>query len=323
MRIEKLYKNEELFPLVKGTKENLFINPMAAILKATSDRAKNSNRSLESIIGEFTYNDEETPLTKSLQSFIQKAVVADSQFFYSREFNERDADIAMKKIFTYVDLFNDMTFKTTARNDWNLEYTLYNSTLLYNSVLSAANSGDATPQSRATLPYKIGKYGRLRRFEQKWSVTDDEIVMKMYDPEFMATIMDAKLGDWFDQLNEVFTIGDYNSSYTIGDPSTGLMDGFETLLIENDGTYTNADGIPADPLMGRKFLKPLKIDIDTIIGSDVAMADLTGAQIYTALDAAVAKRDTIKPLAKSIRKAKFYMDSSTAHKYMEFRVHTL
>ena len=196
-----------------------------------------------------------------------------------------------------------------------MQYTLYNSTNLYNSVMAGAH-----PTERATMPYKIGKYGRLRRFEQKWTVTDDEIVHNMYDPNFMSTIAEAKLGDWFDQLNEVFTIGAYNASgYAVTNPATGLMNGLETLLINNDGTYTNRDGVSADPLMGRKYLKPLKLDVDTIIGSDVDMSELTGAQIYEVLDAIVEKRDTIKPLAKMIRRAKIYMDSSTAHKYMEFR----
>ena len=315
MKITKLYKSKELFPLIKGTDEHLFINPYCAVLKAHSDILKNSNKTPEDVVKELTYDDYSTPLTKSLQSFISKSVVEMTQFHYSREFNEREADEEIKKFSQYVDLFEKVSFKPTSRDDWNISFTLSNSTELYNSVL-----GGGHPSARATLPYKIGKYGKLHRFEQKYTVTDEEIVHNLYNQNFLNDINEDKLNDWFTQLNEVVTVGKYNASYAIGDPSTGLMDGLETLLTEDNGTYTNSDGRTADPLMGRKYIKPLTFDINKILGTTgKVLADLTGAQIYEVMNYVVKKRTEIKYLRTNIKTAKFYLDANSAYKYMEFR----
>ena len=315
MKIEKLYKSKAMFPVIKGTDEHLFINPLCAVLKAHSDSMRNTNVDVDTVIGKLTYDDYSTPLTKSLKAFVKKSVVEMSQFHYSREFNEREADEEIKKFNKYVDLFDKMVFKPTIHDDWNISFTLSNRNELYNSVLAEAH-----PTERASLPYRIGKYGKLARFEQKYTVTDEEIVHNMYNPSFLSDINEDKLNDWFTQLNEVLTVGEYNSSYSIGDPSTGLMDGLETLLKNDDGTYKNRDGRTADPLMGRKYIKPTRLDINKILNTTgKTVADLTGAEIYKVMNYIVKLKNDVKYLSKNIKIAKFYLDASTQYKYAEFR----
>jgi len=315
MKIEKLYKSKDLFPVVKGTDEHLFINPLCAVLKAQSEVYNNSGVDVATVVDGFTYDDKTTKLTKSLKSFIEKSVVEMSQFHYSREFNERDADEEIKKFSKYVDLYDKMTFKPTSRDDYNVSFTLANSTNLYNSVLAGGH-----PTKRANLPYRIGKYGKLSRFEQKYEVTDEEIVHNMYNPKFLSDINEEKLNDWFTQLNEVLTVGEYNSSYTLGDPSTGLMDGLETLLATDDGTYKNSDGRVADPLMGRKYIKPSMLDINKILGTaGKEVEDLSGQEIYSVLDYIVKFKVSNKYLRTNIKSAKFYLDANSLFKYNEFR----
>jgi len=317
MKITKLYKNEELFPLEKGTKNHLFINPVAAELLTIKKKLDNTGVDVKDVVSEFTYSDGTTPLTKSLKEIISKSVVSDAQFKYSRVFNERQAEEEYKKTFKFVDIWEKMNQKYINRDDYNLSFQLYNSTNLYNSTLAGEH-----PSKRATLPYKIGKYFRLKKFEQKFSVTDEEIKDNLYNPDFMTDIMEEKLIDWANQMNEVVTVGEYDSSYSIGNPATGLADGLETQIVEEDGTYNNRDNETADPKMGRKYIKPNAIDIDKVVGSDKNMADLTGSDIYDIFDEMLRLKNTNKYIKTSMKRANdlsFYLTPTMYDKYMGYR----
>ena len=174
------------------------------------------------------------------------------------------------------------------------------------------------------MPAKVAKYGRLRRFWQKWEIRDTELEQYLYrQGQYLSEIAEAKLAEWFTRINEISTIGEYDSSYSTGDPDTELMDGIETILKEADGVYTNRDGDSVDARMWKKYMKPDVVDINkvnSLTGEDrvTAVEDLTGSQIAVVFDKIIERAKVDKRSRRIFgnkKNFKFYVDHWTKEKY--------
>ena len=319
----KILKDANYMPIVDG--EHIYINPSVLTFKAVVDVKIGKATSIDKALNLYTYDDGETPLTETLKTAVAKDAYTILNNFYSRQYNEREADALINKVVGKYDILGMMSKKAVERTDYNISYNVYDFGYLYDSVRAGTKN-----TNRGNMPAKIAKYGRLKRFMQRWELLDTELEEMLYNKnQFLAEISEAKLEEWFTRLNYIATVGDYTASspdtYSNTDPDTYLADGIETILKEYTGAFQNRDGVNYNGKMFKKYIKPDVIDFGKVVGA--YSANLSGfngykvAQVFDAILKRVATNHRLKKMFGNSKTNAFYVDPATFFTYSESRIY--
>jgi len=301
MTWKEAYDNnvKEFFPM--KNKKAGFVNVDVLTTMAAWEYFKNGRDkdAISAFLNKEIYNNR-MPLTKELKAYITDKVISGDENIkdlksidYKNTFLETytgqelppESDAKKNLLFSYGDFMSRIGSPRTTDSSWYItEYLTGIGNPVYDSVAGGTHSGGAAGQT----PFRIGQKYPMKN----WTLAIDYKVQTLIKYKFIRDY-EAKLFEMHEkqrqtQMNKAFLVGELDGSYAVGDPATGIMDGFEVLLEEATGSYTDPEGNTNSGFFFKSQLKPAFFSTNQYLtNTDTKFDDLSGADMYAALEEAV------------------------------------